>query len=729
MAAADTLWWTDSKHERSDSPPPETISDTYPLVQAYDPRWDDHAPDNVAPLVTDLAERMDTGPGGVVPAVVEAGLEAYIADHALGPDYRVMRRPLPTADHLRDVARYQKGAMVLLGFWEQQRDGLKLVGGHWVAVAGVGCEDNRILLSDPALNNAEAGGPGYVRPWEPHPHPDEPPDMVHNDAAWVSHGEYEMVRLAGERWHLEGYPLTHELVEHHMGMNIPPEVQAVADCYLGGPVYAVMQEIVTLVETPPLPVMRVTPSEAWKRVDQVFELDLVVDTGPGVVNAFVVHMDFDPTVLQVVGPGGGPADRIIPAGPEAAVLANAVDNVAGTIEFVVRKQAPPFEGRFRIARIPVRALRPTEGPSLVAFSFELPRDSRVVLGEQDLEFASRHCEVIVEPGATILGSVEFEGRPEPPDMSYVGPLTARFYEPGADAPRMTMPTATGENGGFVLEYLPPGVYDISVKGLHTLGKRLLAVELPPGDTELGWGVLPEGDANHSNAVNILDGSLFSAVYGSPLDQLGPCDPWVDFNQDGIVDGVDADLLTMHFWEMGDVTTTLPIALTDTLAVGEAASMADGGQNRVTLALGPSQVSVRPGGTFWLHVNALGAQLPVDGVEAHIAFDADMLEVINVIPTEALPHVFGSVVDAKAGLIHYAAGNLDGDAPVANFVAAMIQLRAKPGAEGETWAMFRNLPGSPTMAAYAGEPVLRDLQGSEIHIGLRPLHLPLILRTR
>ena len=107
-------------------------------------------------------------------------------------------------------------------------------------------------------------------------------------------------------------------------MNIPPEVQAVSDCYLGGPLYAVMQEVITLVETPPLPVMRITPSQVRKRVDQVFELDLIVDTGPGVVNAFVVHMAFDPTVLQVVGPGGAPAKWIIPAGPDAMVLVNAV---------------------------------------------------------------------------------------------------------------------------------------------------------------------------------------------------------------------------------------------------------------------------------------------------------------------------------------------------------------------------------------------------------------------
>ena len=69
VAAADSLWWFDSKFEPqpvgpSGGPPPMIpYNDDYSLVSTYataDPRWDDHAPQNVAPFVDDLAWYMDT---------------------------------------------------------------------------------------------------------------------------------------------------------------------------------------------------------------------------------------------------------------------------------------------------------------------------------------------------------------------------------------------------------------------------------------------------------------------------------------------------------------------------------------------------------------------------------------------------------------------------------------------------------------------------------------------
>ncbi len=39
--------------------------------------------------------------------------------------------------------------LMLLGFWEMQPSGLRWLGGHYVSVAGVGCEGDRIALSDP----------------------------------------------------------------------------------------------------------------------------------------------------------------------------------------------------------------------------------------------------------------------------------------------------------------------------------------------------------------------------------------------------------------------------------------------------------------------------------------------------------------------------------------------------------------------------------------------------
>ena len=61
VAAADSLWWFDSKFETNTQPPP-TIADNYPLVTAMTTTvaWDDHDPRNVEPLVNALAAQMGT---------------------------------------------------------------------------------------------------------------------------------------------------------------------------------------------------------------------------------------------------------------------------------------------------------------------------------------------------------------------------------------------------------------------------------------------------------------------------------------------------------------------------------------------------------------------------------------------------------------------------------------------------------------------------------------------
>ena len=62
VAVANSLWWLDSDFESGIIPPP-TYSDNFPLVSTYDtmlPKWDDHDPSNVAPLVEHLAYMMDT---------------------------------------------------------------------------------------------------------------------------------------------------------------------------------------------------------------------------------------------------------------------------------------------------------------------------------------------------------------------------------------------------------------------------------------------------------------------------------------------------------------------------------------------------------------------------------------------------------------------------------------------------------------------------------------------
>jgi hypothetical protein len=73
VAVANSLWWLDSKFESNTIPPPTWI-DTFPLVQTYG-QWDDHDRLNVPPLVEHLAYLMDTN--GVRTALPHMGTDVF----------------------------------------------------------------------------------------------------------------------------------------------------------------------------------------------------------------------------------------------------------------------------------------------------------------------------------------------------------------------------------------------------------------------------------------------------------------------------------------------------------------------------------------------------------------------------------------------------------------------------------------------------------------------------
>jgi hypothetical protein len=92
-AVANSLWWYDSKFEPNPVPPP-TISDGFPLVQAYG-LWDDHDAQNAPPFIANLAWYMDTdGRRTLSPLTqhcgtdvldMQAGMAQYLSDMGVNP--------------------------------------------------------------------------------------------------------------------------------------------------------------------------------------------------------------------------------------------------------------------------------------------------------------------------------------------------------------------------------------------------------------------------------------------------------------------------------------------------------------------------------------------------------------------------------------------------------------------------------------------------------------------
>jgi uncharacterized repeat protein (TIGR01451 family) len=220
VAAANSLWWFDSKFEPNPvAPTTPGINDGYPLVQSYDATggWDDHDPSNVefgggsTEFVDDLAwyfdtdgQRTGTMHTGTIITDVYRGLEAYIQNKALRQGYVITMTKSPDFWWVAEEVEHSEDVILLLGLWERiGLDEWHRVGGHYVTTPGVDKQGGFIAFSDPYYDGAEYAWP-YAYPagtptvmgrvadgWLiPHPPYHLHPSIVHNDAGNISHDIY-----------------------------------------------------------------------------------------------------------------------------------------------------------------------------------------------------------------------------------------------------------------------------------------------------------------------------------------------------------------------------------------------------------------------------------------------------------------------------------------------------------------------------------------------------------
>jgi len=207
VAVANSLWWLDSEYESimfNNPVPPPTYSEHFPLVTNYTSGLDDHDPNNVFPLVPNLAILMDTdglqthdGHIGTRWQDLENGTRYYLKQQGLDKYFEVHDSQFPTFLWIENETEVCQDVELFLEFWQYSGGTWypltsipSFEAGHFVTCAGVNSTAGELLISDPYWDNYEAG---LVPGRSPVPHGIL--HLSHNNASYVSQDAYQVAQF------------------------------------------------------------------------------------------------------------------------------------------------------------------------------------------------------------------------------------------------------------------------------------------------------------------------------------------------------------------------------------------------------------------------------------------------------------------------------------------------------------------------------------------------------
>ncbi len=223
--AADGLWYFDSEAEF-------ILGRKYPLVTSYG-TWADHDPQNVPPLITDLAGELQTSDSGTSVEGMLAGLESYAVQQGVADSVILFSVQGPSERWVVEEAANHEVVLLLLGFWQQVEEQWRRVGGHWVAANCLDPLDRLISFSDPFLDRAAAGYPGWS-------YGGLPADATeHNDALNVSYDQYAIQEVLVPEAHWGPVEYAGDelaaVVANSLGQNFAASLEQYGGDYVEGP--------------------------------------------------------------------------------------------------------------------------------------------------------------------------------------------------------------------------------------------------------------------------------------------------------------------------------------------------------------------------------------------------------------------------------------------------------------------------------------------------------------
>lgn len=321
--------------------------------------------------------------------------------------------------------------------------------------------------------------------------------------------------------------------------------------------------------------------------------------------------------------------------------------------------------------------------------------------------------------ASLRISVQWLGRGASPSDRWVLPLTLQLSVPGNPSVVTTFRGTTDRNGVAFFNALPVGVYDVHVKGPHSLQSARASVNLTPGTLDLDMKAQVEGDANGDNCVTPDDLSIVQSLLGVAKGAPG-FDPAADLNGDGTVTMADLSLLRSGFDQCGDISvdanfqilsTNAAPMLADTLAPWLNAPALP---HDLSLASVPRSGHAKPGDVVTVDVVVQAGAQAIDGAAFVLHYDPQRFAPVDsggkandkVEPGLLLPAVMGDWIDTKSGTVGYSGGMVQGTPPNGRITVARARFRVLPGASaGVTTFSFEAVGSSFMQITNGGENLL------------------------
>ncbi|MEO6457067.1 MAG: dockerin type I domain-containing protein, partial [Chloroflexia bacterium] len=290
--------------------------------------------------------------------------------------------------------------------------------------------------------------------------------------------------------------------------------------------------------------------------------------------------------------------------------------------------------------------------------------------------------------AAVRVRVQWLGRPAAPSDSWIQPLTLHLSTPSDPRILSTYRGMTDRNGVVFFEGLAGGVFNVHVKGAHTLQTARAAVTLSDNVTaELDMKAQVEGDTDGDNCVTVADFALVQSMLGTHKDTPG-FNPTADLNGDGAVTMTDVSLLRSGFDMCGDVSADnefQPLALNAAPSLSKQLSPwlnPERLQKGLGMSLVASVSQPRKGDVVEVRVQAITGPQAVDGASFLVRYDPTQLAPVDglgqsaqaVEPGLALPSVMGNWIDGKGGLIGFASSMVQGAPPRGEFTVATLRFR-------------------------------------------------------